>query len=279
MSIPPLAPILTAEELRSFSAFLYERTGMTFGETKRYYIERRLLDRVNRSGAGTVVAYLARLRHDSAEQERIVSACTVNETYFFRETQQLQALSNALLPKIANSREPGDRIRIWSVPCSTGEEPYSIAIWLLENWPLVDAYNVEIVGSDVDLQALAAAREGRFGSRALSRLPEKLVSDYFEPAARGAKRIIGDLRESVTFTAANLVDAASIRSHGRFDVIFCRNVLIYFDNASRALAAHNLHDALTPGGYLCLGHSESMGRLDGRFAAVRMDDATVYQRA
>ena len=124
-------------------------------------------------------------------------------------------------------------MRIWSVPCSTGEEPYSVAIWLLENWPLVDAYNIEIVGSDIDTRALAAADLGEYGERALSRLARPELGRYFGPARAGMRRVIPDLRESVKFTQVNLMEAAGMASQGRFDVILCRNVLIYFDEASR----------------------------------------------
>jgi chemotaxis protein methyltransferase CheR len=202
----------------------------------------------------------------------------VNETYFYREEHQLRCLSRALLPEVVRRRGPGDLVRIWSVPCSSGEEPYSIALWLLENWPLVDAYHIEIVGSDIDTRVLAAAMAGEYGERALSRLPTELTRHYFGPAQGSQRRIIQDLRESVRFTQANLVDAASMAAQGRFDIVFCRNVLIYFDDASRLAASANLYDALNPGGFLCLGHSESMSRISGRFEVRRFEDAVVYQR-
>jgi len=183
-----------------------------------------------------------------------------------------------VLPEIAAGKEAGGRIRIWSAPCSTGEEPYSIAIWLLENWHMVDAYNVEIVGSDIDTEALAQARRGLYGERALSRMPAETVGLYFEAQRHGARRIIQDLRESVAFTPVNLVDGASFASAGQYDIIFCRNVLIYFDDAARRTTAENLFDALKPGGFLFLGHSESMSRIDDRFAVRRLPDAVVYQR-
>ena len=164
------------------------------------------------------------------------------------------------------------------MPCSSGEEPYSIAIWLLENWPLVDAYNIEIVGSDIDTATLEQARAGIYGKRALSRLPAPLVASYFEPCGRGRWQLIADLRESVRFSSVNLIDEASMRAAGRFDVIFCRNLLIYFDDASRRLAAHRLFDRLNPDGFLCLGHTESMSRISDRFAMARFPDAIVYRR-
>lgn len=270
--------VLTSEELQLLSQYLYRQTGMLFGETKRYYIERRVADRMSRTGSSNFAGYFSSLRLDVSEREALINAFTVNETYFYREEHQLACLSRDLLPAIAQGRRPGDKIRIWSAPCSTGEEAYSVAIWLLENWRMVDAFHVEIVGSDIDTAALAAAREGLYGERALSRLAEPLKQAYFEPVKRRQWRLIDDLRESVIFTSANLVDAASLKGLGDFDVIFCRNVLIYFDDESRALAAGNLYDRLVPGGYLCLGHTESMNRISDRFVPRRFEDASVYQR-
>jgi chemotaxis protein methyltransferase CheR len=272
------APVLTAEELKRFCEFLYARTGMQFGETKRYYIERRIEDRLAATNALSFSNYLLLLRSDPAETATVINSFTVNETYFYREEHQLRCLSGDLLPEITSTRGPGDKIRIWSQPCSTGEEAYSLALWLLENWRMVDAYNVEIVGSDIDSDALAAARDGRYGERSLSRLPQPVIDAYFEPARRGRRRIIEDLRESVAFTKANLIDRASMKSQGAFDIIFCRNVLIYFDEDSRARAANHLYDSLAPGGFICLGHTESMSRITDRFAIRRFPDAIVYQR-
>ena len=271
-------PGLTQAELRQFGDFLYRQTGMTFGESKRYYIERRIADGLSDSGAASLDDYLGRLASDPRAAEKLVNSFTVNETYFYREEHQLRALGRSLLPEIVKDRRPGDLVRIWSMPCSTGEEPYSIAIWLLENWALVDAYNIEIVGSDIDTAAIAKAKAGHFGSRALSRLPDAVVSAYFEPAKRGHRKIIDDLRESVHFIPVNLVDSSSMRSAGRFDIIFCRNLLIYFDEASRSVAADHLFDSLNPGGFLCLGHTESMSRISDRFAMARFPEAIVYRR-
>jgi len=271
-------PHLPTDDLRRLCETLYARTGMLFGESKRYYIERRLYDRMSHAGADSVAAYLGLLRHDEEEAARLISAFTVNETYFYREDHQLRCLVRNLLPEVIRGKRAGDKVRIWSQPCSTGEEAYSIALWLLENWPLVDAYNIEIVGSDIDRKALDAARNGVYGPRSLARLSDDVVKAYFEPVKRGARRIIQDLRESVIFTESNLVDAASMATQGAFDIVFCRNVLIYFDDASRARAAELLYASLIPGAFLCLGHTESMARIDDRFTMRRFPDAIVYQR-
>jgi chemotaxis protein methyltransferase CheR len=272
------ARALSADELRHLCTFLYRRTGMIFGESKRYYIERRVADRMAATGMRPFPAYFAHIEADESEVEHLINIFTVNETYFYREEHQLRCLSRSLLPDIVQNRKPGDLVRIWSVPCSTGEEPYSIAIWLLENWPLVDAYHVEIVGSDIDTRVLLEGQAGYYGERALSRLPPDVVERYFEPAQDGQRQLIQDLRESVKFTSANLVDTTSVATQGRFDIIFCRNVLIYFDDASRLLAVNNLYNSLHPGGYICLGHTESMTRISKRFDLRRFEDAIVYQR-
>lgn len=273
------APLtLSTEELRRIGELLYRWTGMTFGENKRYYIERRVAERMDRSGSADAGAYLTLAAAQPAEREALINAFTINETYFYREEHQFAALSREILPAIVRNRRPGDLVRIWSLPCSTGEEAYSVAIWLLENWPLVDAYNIEIVGSDIDTHALDRARAGHYGVRALARLPAAATHAYFEPARGDRRKIIDDLRESVRFTPANIVDRASLAGLGQFDVILCRNLLIYFDDASRQLAAENLYDSLAPGGFLCLGHSESMARISDRFAMVRLADAIVYRK-
>lgn len=279
MAIGDVPRYLSAGDLLRLCEFLYRRTGMLFGETKRYYIDRRVAERVAATGAMSFGSYFNLLLSDPGEAEHLINSFTVNETYFYREEHQLRCLSRSLLPDRIAGKRPGDRVRIWSVPCSTGEEPYSIAIWLLENWNLVDAYNVEIVGSDIDSAVLRDAAFGEYGKRSVSRLSAELRQRYFERLGDDHWRIIQDLRESVSFRAANLIDREATEAEGAFDIIFCRNVLIYFDDESRRRTVDNLHGALLPGGYLCLGHTESMSRISTRFEVARFDDAIVYRRA
>lgn len=280
----PVAPAknkgqaLTAEELTRLSNFVYRRTGMLFEEKKRYYIDRRIAERISVTGSRTFANYYGLLRDDEKEAQLLINSFTVNETYFYREEHQLRCLSRSLLPEIVRSRKPGDHVRIWSIPCSTGEEPYSIALWLLENWAMVDVYNIEIVGSDIDTFAIEGALDGHYGPRALAKLPADVLEHYFEDEEDGARAIIQDIKESVRFTRVNLIDRASVAAQGRFDVIFCRNLLIYFDDSSREEAAANLHEALQPGGFLCLGHTESMSRITSKFETRRFEDAIVYER-
>jgi chemotaxis protein methyltransferase CheR len=148
----------------------------------------------------------------------------------------------------------------------------------MENWPQVDSYNIEIVGSDIDTRALKAAAEGIYGDRALMRLSPDLIGRYFRALADGSHQIDEGLRNSIEFTRANLIDSREMALYRDFDLIFCRNVLIYFDDASRRQAAENLYDCMRPGGYICLGHSESMSRISPLFRVARFPDAIVYQR-
>jgi chemotaxis protein methyltransferase CheR len=252
---------------------------MIFTETKRYYVERRVTERMIATESESFGSYFAHLRSDvSNEIEHFVNAFTVNETYFYREDHQLNCLTTDLLNERVSRKRAAEPIRIWSVPCSTGEEPYSIAMWLLENWPLVDEYEIEILGSDIDTRVLELAREGVFGRRALMRLTPYLIDKYFTTLPEERWQIIADLRGSVAYSAVNLVESEQTRRYGRFDVIFCRNVLIYFDDVSRRVAAENLYESLLPGGFLCLGHTESMSRISPLFEPRRFADAIVYQR-
>lgn len=274
------APVhLRHEDVRRLCEFVYRRTGMLFEETKRYYIDRRLAERMAATGTTSFEGYFAALRSDAGREiEHLVNAFTVNETYFYREDHQLHCMTSELLPDIVARKPAGGPIRIWSVPCSTGEEPYSIAIWLMENFRDVDHYEFEILGSDIDTRVLKTAGEGLYGARALTRLPKNVIERYFEQLSPGHYRIDAGLRDSIMFTPVNLVDARMMEQYRGFDIVFCRNVLIYFDDASRRMAAENLYDSLRPGGYICLGHSESMSRISSLFRVCRFADAIIYQK-
>ncbi|WP_375775919.1 CheR family methyltransferase [Bradyrhizobium sp. ma5] len=275
-----VAPLhITEDEYRKLAEFLYRRTGMVFTQTKRYYVERRILDRIDATSSQSFAAYFAYLRSELRDEvEHLINAFTVNETYFYREDHQLACLSADLLKERTAAKQLGDTIRIWSVPCSTGEEPYSIAIWLLENWKDVDAYDIEIVGSDIDTRVLQAAGEGIFGKRALMRMSPELIGRYFRGLDAERWQILDDLRQSVRFSRVNLIETRETKPQGQFDVIFCRNVLIYFDDESRRIAAENLYDNLLPGGFICLGHTESMSRISPLFEVCRYSGAIVYRR-
>jgi chemotaxis protein methyltransferase CheR len=270
---------VTDEEVRRLCDFVYRKTGMMFAEEKRYYINRRLAERMMATESTSFQVYFATLRADADnEVEHLINSFTVNETYFYREDHQFRCLTSTLLEVIAPKKKAGEPVRIWSVPCSTGEEPYSIAIWLLENWDKVDKYEIEIVGSDIDTTALRAAESGIYNERSLMRLSKDLITRYFTRLDDGRYRILPDLSDTIQFTRANIVDSAQTGVHRNFDVIFCRNILMYFDDTSRRLAAENLYESLLPGGFMCLGHTESMSRITSLFDVCRFSDAIVYRR-
>jgi chemotaxis protein methyltransferase CheR len=182
-----------------------------------------------------------------------------------------------VLPEIAARKRPGDTIRIWSLPCSTGEEPYSIAISVLESWPESDQYQVEILGSDVDTRVLGSAQAGVYGERSLQNVGPDLRTRYFRKLA-GEHQIISELRESIEFFQLNLSSKKEMSRYRNVDIIFCRNLLIYFDDVSRREAVESIFESLTPGGFVFLGHSESMSRMSSLFSPRRLGDCTVYQR-
>jgi chemotaxis protein methyltransferase CheR len=251
-----------------------------FDVQKKYFAERRVLDRMARLGCATFREYFATLRFEAAgdEMQRLVNQITVNETYFFREDYQLKALVAGILPDLAAHRRDGQPIRIWSVPCSSGEEPYSLAIYILENWADADRQDIEILASDIDSAILAAAAAGVYAERSLQRLPPDLIRRYFTRQKDRDYRISDDIRGSVDFSQGNVVDPLFMRMFRGIDVIFCRNMLIYFDDQSRRETVEAMYDCLAPGGYICLGHSESMSRISSLFRPRKYADSIIYQK-
>lgn len=271
---------LDRDDYETFCNFLRGRTGLSFTEAKRYFVDRRLAERMTAVGAESFREYLNLLRFQASGEElqRLVNLMTVNETYFYREKYQLDCMVNSALDEVVRGRKPGERVRIWSAGCATGEEPYSIAIMLLEQWSKVDEYEIELYASDIDSHVLNRAREGVYEERALHMLPRGLVAKYFTQIEPGRWRIMEELRESIDFSLVNIVDPAQVARFRNIDVIFCRNLLIYFDDLGRREAAAMFHEALAPNGFVCLGHSESMSRMSSLFVPRRFPDAILYQK-
>ncbi|MDD2727916.1 protein-glutamate O-methyltransferase CheR [Malikia sp.] len=273
---------ISGEEFLKFREFFYRKTGIHFDESKRYFVDKRLVERCQATSSTSFRSYFSLLRFEVSGQElqTLTNSMTVNETYFFREEYQLQCLVNSILPEIvARKRAMGDNstIRIWSIPSSSGEEPYSIAMYLLEYWLGISQWDVEIISSDIDTNILNKARIGRYGSRSVQHLPKALLQKYFQ-AVGDEYQMEDDLRSTVEFTRVNLSDMADTRFYRNFDVVFCRNLLIYFDDISRRKAAEVFFDALKPEGFICLGHSESMSRISSLFRVRKFAEALVYQK-
>ena len=270
--------VLSDDDFRRFCAFFYRRTGIQFGASKRYFVDKRLLDRIRISGQETFREYEDVLRCDPKEYQSLVNAMTVNETYFYREPYQFECLVKSILPELVRNNAGRKTLRLWSMPCSTGEEPYSIAFYLLEHFARVDEFEIEIVASDIDTAALEKARAGRFSPRSLQYVPPQTLARYTTPDKDGERRIVPALRNSVKFTNVNLLDAGGDLAYRDFDVVFCRNMLIYFDDVSRREAAAAIYSALRPGGYVCLGHSESMSRISSLFELRKFPEGIVYRK-
>ena len=261
---------ISPEDVQRFCEFLYRRTGMSFSEGKRYFIDRRLEDRIAATGSPSFHRIFARNDADH-EIEHLINSFIARHIY---RGIWLRCMTSSLLG--GRHADCWEALWIWST-CALrrGLIP---SVMVMENWPQVDSYNIEIVGSDIDTRALRAAAEGIYGDRALMRLSRGIVDRYFKPVGDGKHEIDEGLRDSIQFTRANMIDAQDMARYRDFDLIFCRNVLIYFDDASRRQAAENLYDCLRPGGYICLGHSESMSRISPLFRVCRFPDAIVYQR-
>jgi len=273
-------PVVSNDDFLRFREFFYRKTGIMFQDNKRYFVDKRIQERMGKAGFASFRPYfdLVCFQASGAELQALVNAMTVNETYFYREEYQLKCLVHSILPEVVKTLDPGDTIKIWSMPCSTGEEPYSIAFYLLENWSRVDDYNIEIVASDIDTEVLEKARRGVYGERALQHVSADTIKKYMTRTNDGQHQIIDAIRSSIKFSQLNIFEAINERTHGGFDVVFCRNMLIYFDDLSRREAAGAIFAAMRPGGFVCLGHSESMSRISSLFNIRNFPEAIVYQK-
>ena len=270
---------ISDENFLKFKEFFYRKTGMQFESSKRYFVDKRLIERIQATDTENFRNYFNMLRFEVSgkELQQLVNSMTVNETYFFREEYQFKCLVNSLLDEITKRKKDNSPIRIWSVPSSSGEEPYSIAIYLLEYWAGINQWDVEIMSSDIDTGIIAQAKRGHYSARSVQHLPKTILAKYFRPQNEGYQ-ICEDLRQAVEFSRVNIMDAVDVRPYRDIDVVFCRNLLIYFDDISRRLAAEMFFDAMKPGGFVCLGHSESMSRISSLFHVRKFSEAIVYQK-
>jgi chemotaxis protein methyltransferase CheR len=272
-------PTISDEDFLKFKEFFYRRTGISFESTKRYFVDKRLVERIETTGTKDFRGYFTLLRFQASGEElqQLTNLMTVNETYFLREDYQFRCLVDFILPEIVRHKAAKGPIRIWCIPSSSGEEPYSIAIFLLENWSAIRELDVEIVSSDIDTSILRRARAGRYSARSVQHVPAPWLKKYFKPVGE-EYQLCNDIRDAVEFTRVNLSELSETLAYRNFDVIFCRNLLIYFDDISRQTAAKTFYEALKPGGFICLGHSESMSRISSLFKVRKFPEAIVYQK-
>jgi chemotaxis protein methyltransferase CheR len=210
-----------------------------------------------------------------AELEELIERVTTNETYFFREQYQLDAFRFEILPELLDRQPRGRRLSIWSAGCSSGEEAYTIAMLILETGKF-GGWDIRVFGSDISKRVLAAARKGVYGRASFRSTDPHLQRRWFREVD-GKHQVRDEVRQLVSFGQINLVEDASVLL-GDVDVIFCRNVLIYFDQASRRRVIDTLYRKLNKGGYLLLGHSESLINLTTAFELVHLKNDMVYRK-
>lgn len=271
---------LTDAEFRLFTDLLRRRCGLHFDEATRFLVDRRLGRLLEESQAASVASYLYQLRSGPNSEEefwRIIDTLTTNETYFFRERSQLSALVNEVIPE-ANRRATRSRrpVSVWSAGCASGEEPFSVVMLGIEAG-LVPGVDFRVYASDISRAVLAKARRGVY-REASFRETEPLLRQRYFSQKDGLSRISDEVKRHVDFIHMNLLDEAKVSLLGTMDVILCRNVIIYFDAETKKRVIKTFHDKLVPGGYLLLGHSESLINVTSDFELKSLEHDLVYRR-
>lgn len=278
-----MAVSLSDREYRLFREWLTEEFGLCFGPERRDILRSRLEPHRAQLGFDTFEQLYFHLKfHPEREKERetLLTFLTNNESYFFRETPQLDLLRSEALPELACrlQREGRGEVRILSAACAAGEEPYTLAMIAREAGVLPRSLRLAITGLDVDVRALERARQARYGRNAFRRLDEAVRQKHFHEVEEGVWEVNPEIREVVRFQQGNLVKGDWVRRLPKQDIVFCRNVLIYFDDANIRRTADHLYELLTPGGSLFLGHAETLSRFPTRFQAERREGAIFYRR-
>lgn len=246
-------------EFRTLARIVHAESGIVLSEGKRGLVVSRLGRRLRSLGLTDFASYCGLVESGAGGEERVqlISALTTNVTRFFREDHHFQALRDRILPDLVSRARRGGRVRIWSAGCSSGEEPYSIAIEVLELCPEAASLDLRLLATDIDPQVLATARAGRYPVEAVDGIAPPRRARHFGSEGEGQVAVAEPLRALITFAPLNLIGDWPMR--GAFDVIFCRNVVIYFDAQTRDRLWHRFAAALAPGGSLFIGHSERLG--------------------
>lgn len=261
---------------------IYQISGIYNPEEKLYLLASRCARRMSTVKAATPGEYLEHLTvrgNREAELRLLLNEITIGETYMFRSPQQLDALRNVILPRIleAKGRFGFKRLHLWSAGCSTGEEPYTLAMFLLElKDTLLSGWTFDILATDLNENSLAAAKAGMYGEYALRSTSEGLRRKYFKAHDSNRLEAGEGLKSLIRFDRVNLNDDSKMTFLKGMDLIFCCNVLIYFDLASKRKVMQHFHANLLPGGYLFLGHAESLYQVDDRFHLVHFPGAIGY---
>ncbi len=270
----------TVEDFIKFKKLIYERAGIHFEDRKITFVKRRILERMNELNISKAVDYYRYLRFadkDGKEFQNLINLLTTNETYFFREFYQLEVFGEVLLSELEERRkkEGNYKIKIWSAGCSSGEEPYTLAIIVREIFDNINLWDIEILATDIDEAVLKKALRGVYDKRAVKDVPPAYLQKYFIKVGENYK-IKDEIKNMVTFEKLNLFDTPKMLRKKGYDFIFCRNVLIYFDDESRKKAVNLFYNSLNHNGYIFLGHSESISRITTVFKMRKVRDTIVY---
>ena len=264
---------------------VYEVSGIYQAEEKMYLLASRCARRMAAVNAKTPAEYLSHLTtraNRAAELRSLLNEITIGETYMFRSPSQLEALRTVILPQLIKSKNAMGfkRLRLWSAGCSTGEEPYTLAMFLLEeSAKLLSGWTFDILATDLNDNSLSAAKAGIYGEYALRSTSELLRKKYFKPYDEKRLQVSDQLKSLIRFDRVNLSDDSKMIFLKGLDLIFCCNVLIYFDLNSKRRVMQHFHSNLLSGGYLFLGQAESLYQVDDRFRLVHFPGAIGYWKA
>ncbi len=283
--MPVSAPAVAMNDatFRLLRDFIYHRLGIYFHEKKKYLLEGRLGKRVQVLRLSGFEEYVHLLRYGAQKEvefEYLCDAVTINETFFFRNEPQFDALESVVLPELLQSRRAAgsDTVRIWSAACSSGEEPYTMAMIFQEKLRhRFPGMRMEIVGTDISSTVLQTARKGSYGDYATRNTPPHYLQKYF--TVDGARRTVrDDIRSMVRFQHLNLFERDQMRMMRDFDLILCRNVMIYFDTPAKVQVVSDLYDSLRFGGHLVIGYSELLHGISNAFSVISFPKTTLYKK-
>ena len=274
---------MSAQEFVELRDFVCNKSGIYFRESKKYFLETRVFRRIAELSIRTCREYLFLLQGPNGNEElkHLFNEVTTNETSFWRNPPQIEAFQNIVLPEVAAiARKRGAaRFRIWSAACSSGEEPYTLAMVCIEGKDTVlKGMNVEILATDISERMMNIAKIGQYGSYTLRNLTPARLKAHFDQKAHDLFEVKPDLKKMVTFRNFNLVDYQGYPTLGVFDIIFCRNVLIYFDDAVKTKVISGFHEQLQSKSFLMVGHSESIHAYAKGFELVHFSMATGYRK-
>jgi len=273
---------ITDQEFANLRDFIYEQCGIYIADNRKYLLENRLGNRLKKLNLRDFDEYYNYLRFDAAkaaEMKKLFEVITTNETSFYRNPSQLQVFQEKVLADVLQGcRGSGRRLRIWSAGCSTGEEPYTIAMIIHEllqgevaNW------DIRITANDLSERVLESARKGVYNEYTLRTTPKEIVQRYFEQD-EGLFAVRPEVKRLVSFGQINLRDKAQLKRVERSQIVFCRNVIIYFDDAMKKQVISSFYDNLLPGGYLIIGHSESLHNITRAFKPIHFPGAIIYKK-